>query len=262
MTPADILRAAVREDPGRPYLTHYDDALGSRVELSYATFDNWVAKTANLLVDEFGTDPGDHVVLALPAHWQTAAWLFACWSAGLVARPLGDDVTEIPSDPEIRVIAADAGRLGAALDAGAEDVVALSLHPLGAPYDGLPAGAVDYATEVRGHGDQFVTYARPDPNRPALIARNQTVTGGELAEAARTTAESFGLTAKDHVYAEVSMAEYADIVDALLAPMAAGGSVVIGTNTDAATLNGRFSAERISSTIGQVAGSPPVRRLR
>lgn len=262
MTPADLLRAAVRDDPGRPYLTHYDDALGSRIELSYATFDNWVAKTANLLVDEFGTDPGDHVVLALPAHWQTAAWLFACWSAGLVAHPLGEDVTEIPEAPEIRVIAADAARLDAALDAEAEEVVALSLHPLGAPYENTPPGAVDYATQVRGHGDQFVTYARPDPDRPALVTGDRTASGGELAEAARTAAERFALTVKDRVYTQVSMAEYTDIVDVLLAPMAAGASVVIGTNPAAATLDGRFSAERITATMGPLPGSPPARRLR
>jgi len=259
MTPADLLREAVRRDPGRPYLTHYDDALGSRIELSYATFDNWVAKTANLLVDEFGTDPGDHVVLALPAHWQTAAWLFACWSAGLVAHPLGDGVTQIP---EARVVATDAARLDAALDAGADEVVALSLHPLGAPYGDLPPGAVDYATQVRGHGDQFVTYTRLGPEAPALVAGARESSGGELAEAARAAAERYALTARDRVYAQVSMAEYADIVDALLAPMAAGASVVIGTNTTADTLDGRFSTERITATMGRLAGSAHARRLR
>ena len=263
MVPVDLLREAVRSDPGRPYLTHYDDALGSRVELSYATFDNWVAKTANLLVDEFAADPGDHVVLALPAHWQTAAWLFACWSAGLVAHPLADDVTDVAGlDAEPRVIAADAARLDAALDAGAEEVVALSLHPLGAPYQDCPPGAVDYATQVRGHGDQFVTYTRLGPDVPALVADGRTATAGELAEAARAAAGRFALSAKDRVYAQVSMAATDDIVDALLAPMAVGASVVMGTNTGADTLDGRFSTERITATVGELTESAPIRRLR
>ena len=45
-TPADLLRSALAADPGRPLVTFYDDATGERVELSVATFANWVAKTA------------------------------------------------------------------------------------------------------------------------------------------------------------------------------------------------------------------------
>ena len=51
-TPADLLRSALAADPARPLVTFYDDATGERVELSVATFANWVAKTANLLQDE------------------------------------------------------------------------------------------------------------------------------------------------------------------------------------------------------------------
>ncbi|HEY3687355.1 MAG TPA: TIGR03089 family protein [Streptosporangiaceae bacterium] len=258
-TPADLLREAVSRDSARPFLTHYDDALGSRVELSYATFDNWVAKTANLLVDEFGADPGDEVALALPAHWQTAVWLFACWSAGLVARPVPDGSAEVPG---ARVVATDAARLDAALASGAEEVVALSLHPLGAPLEHCPPPAVDYATQVRGHGDQFVTYTRVGPEAPALALEGRGFSGGELAEAARSAAERFGLTSADRIYAQVSMATYDDIVDALLAPMAAGTSVVFGTNDGVDTLDGRFSTERITATVGKLAESAPARRLR
>jgi uncharacterized protein (TIGR03089 family) len=276
-TPADLLRRAVSRDSARPFLTHYDDALGSRVELSYATFDNWVAKTANLLVDEFGADPGDEVALALPAHWQTAVWLFACWSAGLVARPVPDGSTEVP---EARVVATDAARLDAALGSAMGntatrsvssravvgrregEVVALSLHPLGAPLEHCPPPAVDYATQVRGHGDQFVTYTRFGPEAPALALEGRGFSGGELAEAARSAAERFGLTSADRIYAQVSMATYDDIVDALLAPVAAGTSVVIGTNDGVDTLDGRFSTERITATVGKLAESAPARRLR
>ena len=261
-TPGGLLREAVRRDAARPYLTHYDDAAGSRIELSYATFDNWVAKTANMLVDEFAADPGDHVVLALPAHWQTAVWLFACWSTGLVAHPLPDDATSVPADPPPRLVATDAARVDAALDAGADEVVALSLHPMGAPLEHCPPGAVDYATQVRGHGDQFVTYTRIGSDAPALVADGGRSSGGDLAAAARVAAERFGIDATDRIYAQVSMATYDDIVDTLLAPMAAGSSVVIGTNPGADTLDGRFSTERITATIGRLTGSAPLRRLR
>lgn len=79
-TPADLLRSALAADPGRPLVTFYDDATGERVELSVATFANWVAKTANLLQGDLAAQPGDRVALLLPAHWQTAVWLLACAS--------------------------------------------------------------------------------------------------------------------------------------------------------------------------------------
>ena len=85
--PVELLRRALAAEPSRPLVTFYDDATGERVEFSVKTFDNWVAKTANLLVDGLGAEPGGRVALALPAHWQTAVWLYACWSAGLIAVP-------------------------------------------------------------------------------------------------------------------------------------------------------------------------------
>ena len=60
-TPADLLAAALRRDAAAPLVTHYDDATGERVELSGATLANWVAKTANLLQDEFDVGPGSVV---------------------------------------------------------------------------------------------------------------------------------------------------------------------------------------------------------
>src|SRR5438046_10286260 len=75
--------AIVAVDPTRPLLTWYDDGNGERAELSGATLANWVAKTANLLVDGEGLEPGDGAGVLLPPHWQTAAILLGCWSAGL-----------------------------------------------------------------------------------------------------------------------------------------------------------------------------------
>src|ERR1700730_16678532 len=77
--PADLLRRVVAGDPARPLVTFYDDAAGERIELSAKTFDNWVAKTANLLVDGLDAEPGERVAIALPRHWQTCVWVFASW---------------------------------------------------------------------------------------------------------------------------------------------------------------------------------------
>src|SRR5215813_9999146 len=78
------LAAAVAADPTRPLMTWYDDGTGERTELSGATLANWVAKTANLLVDGVGLGSGDRAVVLLPPHWQTAAVLLGAWSAGIV----------------------------------------------------------------------------------------------------------------------------------------------------------------------------------
>ena len=63
--PSDLLAAAVRRNASAPLITHYDDATGERVELSATTLANWVAKTANLLQDEFDVGPGSTVAVAL-----------------------------------------------------------------------------------------------------------------------------------------------------------------------------------------------------
>lgn len=258
-TPAELLRAALARDATRPFLTHYDDTAGSRVELSYATFDNWVAKTANLLVDELGVDPGDRVVLALPAHWQTAAWLLACWSAGLVAEPLADGVHRIPA---AAVVATDTDRLPAALDADVEEVVALSLHPLGAPLADCPPAALDYATQVRGHGDQFATSLRIGSGEAALAVADREFTGGELVAAAHETVSRFGLTSGDRIYTEVGYADLDGISTGILAPMTAGASVITSTNTGISKLNQRFTSEGITATTGRLPGYTPARLLR
>ena len=85
--PPQLLDAALRRDPARPLITFYDDATDERAELSVTTFANWVAKTANLLRDDLGLEPGATVALDLPPHWQAAVWLQACWALGLHVVP-------------------------------------------------------------------------------------------------------------------------------------------------------------------------------
>src|SRR3954470_6954969 len=77
-------RAMVAADPGRPRVTWYGSD-GERVELSARTLENWVAKTANLLVEDFDAGPGSRICLRLPAHWRAVPWLLAVWSDGACA---------------------------------------------------------------------------------------------------------------------------------------------------------------------------------
>src|SRR5262252_5702367 len=83
----DALAAMTAADATRPLITYYDDATGERLDLSGATLGNWVAKTANLLVDGHGLGPGDVAAVVLPPHWLTAAVQLGCWSAGLAIGP-------------------------------------------------------------------------------------------------------------------------------------------------------------------------------
>jgi len=94
LTVVDALARVIATDATRPLVTYYDDATGERTELSGATLANWVAKTANLLVDGLGLGTGDVAAVALPPHWQTAAVLLGCWSAGLAIdlEPTGQAV--------------------------------------------------------------------------------------------------------------------------------------------------------------------------
>ncbi|MGV2920354.1 TIGR03089 family protein, partial [Streptomyces alfalfae] len=150
-TPADLLRSALAADPGRPLVTFYDDATGERVELSVATFANWVAKTANLLQGDLAAEPGDRVALLLPAHWQTAVWLLACSSVGVVADVGGD-----PAAADLVVSGPDTLDVARACSG---ERVALALRPLGGRFPQPPEGFADYAVEVPGQGDQFVPFA-------------------------------------------------------------------------------------------------------
>ena len=166
--PPQLLDAALRRDPARPLITFYDDATDERTELSVTTFANWVAKTANLLRDDLGLEPGATAALDLPAHWQAAVWLQACWALGLHVVPAG-------SVADLTVLA-----YGGAAPGGSDEVVALGLGPMGLPRRdaGPPAGTtVDYDREVHGHGDRYVAAEAPDPAAPALTLATDVLAG-------------------------------------------------------------------------------------
>lgn len=122
---------------------------GERVELSGRVLDNWVSKTANLLLDEGDVEPGDRVVLPSRLHWRSIVLALAALRVGaeLVFEPVEGARVEAGFDP--------------ALLAGSEAEMPLLLaeQPLAPRFLGeVPPGLVDYAAEVRSHPDVFMGY--------------------------------------------------------------------------------------------------------
>lgn len=243
-TPADLLRSALAADPGRPLVTFYDDATGERVELSVATFANWVAKTANLLQGDLGAEPGDRVALLLPAHWQTAVWLSACAAVGVVA-----DVGGAAAAADVVVSGPDS--LEAARACGGERV-ALALRPLGGRFPQAPAGFADYAVEVPGQGDRFAPFSPVDPEEPALIVAGAEYTGAEVVERARGDAGPLGLTGPgSRLLSGLPYDTWDGLSAGLYAPLATGGSVVLCRNLELLgeeALAKRVESERVTAT--------------
>ncbi|MEU8296761.1 TIGR03089 family protein [Micromonospora sp. NPDC048909] len=222
---ARTLADAVAPDPTRPLLTWYDDATGERTELSGATLANWVAKTANLLVDEVALGPDDTAGVLLPPHWQTAAVLLGCWSAGLT-------VTDAPGPVDVLFAAADRVTEAQAWPAG--ERYAFALAPFALPLRDVPSGFADFVVQVRGHGDHFTPYAAGSGDAD-LLAR----------AAARAT--EFGLTAGDRVL--VDAARHPDPVDWLLAPLSVGASLVLCGNLDPSRLPARETTEKVTRAL-------------
>ncbi|MGF2212305.1 MULTISPECIES: TIGR03089 family protein [Streptomyces] len=243
-TPADLLRSALAADPARPLVTFYDDATGERVELSVATFANWVAKTANLLQGDLSAEPGDRLALLLPAHWQSAVWLLACHSTGVVAEVGGDPATAdlVVSGPDTL----DAAR------ACSGERIALALRPLGGRFPHAPEGFADYAVEVPGQGDRFAPFAPVEPDEPALAVAGRELTGAELVEEARAEAARLGLGPGDRVLSGLGWETWEGLAAGLYAPLAAGGSVVLCRNTGGLSEEGlarRVADERVDLTL-------------
>ncbi|RCV47912.1 TIGR03089 family protein [Marinitenerispora sediminis] len=251
-TPGEMWRSAVAVDGGRPFVTAYDDG-GGRVELSYATFDNWVAKTANLIVDGLGAEPGERVVLALPVHWQSLVWVLACWSAGVAVVPAADAPGGPAELPDGDIVVADAARLAAALDSGAREVVGASLHPLGAPLADCPPAALDYAVEVRGYGDRFDPPGAVGAGTLALDGAVR-LTGAEVAVRAEERAAGWQLTPADRVAMITSASDLPAAFDpdlsGFLALVAPASSLVLTPGVDSANLQARLGMERVTAIAG------------
>jgi uncharacterized protein (TIGR03089 family) len=209
------------------------------VELSGATTANWVAKTANLLVDGYGGP--SRVGLLLPLHWQTVALLLAGVATGATVV-VADEPADLAGSELAFVRGEDAE---AALSAGADEVLALSGSPLGGRLPAVPAGVVDYAVEVPTYGD---SWSGPVPSRLDVEA------GG----AVLPPLPELALTRADRVLTSVRPAD-PDGLAALLAVLRSGAALVLVPDPGDVDLSRIAEQEGVTATLG--ADVPGVRAL-
>lgn len=178
-----LLQRLSTDDPTAPRITHYDTS--GRIELSGRVLVNWVSKAANLLVEEFDSQPGDVVVLDLPVgHWRATYWTLAAWLCGahiVVADARWAPETHSSGTPMVVetvdvVLTTDPVRWA---DSGAE-VVAVEVTALARAFGGDLAGALDEAAVLSTYGDVAPDPETPLPDDPALSDVGYTLTYREL----------------------------------------------------------------------------------
>jgi uncharacterized protein (TIGR03089 family) len=226
-TPEQQFSDLLAADPSRPFVTYYDEASGERSELSVKSLANWVAKTHHLLTTELGLGVGDTALVAVPAHWISVPVLLGCLTAGLELVPSGAaDVAFVA--PETLAVAGNVA-----------DVYAVAPASAAVGFGGSPpAGALDYVTSVRPQEDKWPSvHLAGTPADPCLPG----LTRGEVAARAadgRLATGARALTTRPWISPD-------DWIDAVLAPAAMRGSVVIVANCpDEDVLAKRMSQER------------------
>jgi uncharacterized protein (TIGR03089 family) len=254
---AGLVGRGVARHGDRPLLTWYDDERSERVELSWRTFGNWVAKVANLLAGELGVAPGDRVGAVLVDHWQAATVLAGCWLAG--AGVVAVDPGAAPHAKRAALAGCEAAFVReewvAEVDGlpGPGRLVALTADLLGRGDRDL-GGALPFARAVAAMPDRFAGEAA-DPD-PAVDGAGMAAL---LADAAALAGEA-GLGDGDRLLSGLGLLDRRGAVAGLLAPLLAGAGVVLQRAPDPASLWRRAAQERVTVAVldpGQAAALPP-----
>jgi uncharacterized protein (TIGR03089 family) len=226
LTVTDKLLGTLLRQPSRPLITHYDEAYGSRIELSVATVANWAAKSANWLRDECDIKPGADVAVLLPAHWQTVGVLLGSWWCGarITDEPSGAAVAFVPPTIDAK---------------GAEITAIVALDPLGRGLPSPPTTGYDFIADVHSYADDFTSEPIPG-DAPAFL--DSTV--DETVAAARDRATSLAITNGARVLSTMVWTYPDGLLSGLLAVLAANASLVQCDPIDATTLAKRRHAER------------------
>jgi uncharacterized protein (TIGR03089 family) len=237
-----LLDQRLRADAGRPLVTFYDDATGERVELSVATYANWVSKTASLAQDELELERGMSLLLDLPTHWLGAVWLGAAWTLGLCAT---DDVSLEEEAQAVVCGPAGVGRYAAV--AGQKPVLALSLRPLGGRFtDPLPAGVVDYGAVVLAQPDVF---SPADPPGPDDLAWRDVEAQLSHADLLGSAAGAALVEEGGRLLTDVNPCSRRGL-DALVSPLLRGGGTIWVANPEVRSWQHRYDEERATASLG------------
>ncbi len=268
---SDLMHRQTTTQGHAPFLTYYDDTSGERTEFSYATFNNWVAKTANLLSEEFDLGPGSRVALAVGPHWTSVVLAFACWRIGACAAPVPVDATSLLGGllglvrPDLVVAWED---LAPALDG--------PLLAVGRGFGGrLTADvprALPYAEEVLAFGDDFddpevsledhallviPPYAGLPGDTPIVLDQ------GNLLAGALALGVWGGLSEGDRLISTGPMGPVEGLALGQLGPFVAGASSVLARDLDMSTFARKVRDERITwamseaSMLDQLAAGSP-----
>jgi len=141
------------------------------------------------------------------------------------------------------------------------EIVGLSLNAFGEPLQDAPAHVIDYATEVRAYGDRFVPYAKPDPDAPALSVTNATFSRKELDHLTLAAIEKHRFTGADRTLVTMPWSRVQTLVSGLIAPLHAGGSVILCQNLDKNLLATRLETEHVTALAGLDSPYDSVRRI-
>lgn len=211
----DLLRHLLNDDPARPRLTLYNEAAGSRLDFSATTLDNWAAKVANMLEEEFDLTAGARIGILLPGSWQSVAIALGALAARMDVVFEANNVDVLFCGLDDLLHPAPADTVVVTDDPFGRGVAELGLE--------LPAGTVDFGPTVRLYGDQ---YFGESPKLPDIIS-------------APASAERVLST---------SIATWEDMKTNVLAPLAAGGSAVVVTGlTDVSRLTHIAETEKVTS---------------
>lgn len=227
----DLLHHLLAADPAAPRLTFYDETHGTRMDFSAQTVDNWVAKIANMLEEELELSAADDaaVALDLPAGWQAAVITLGALATGIPysfispAETSGDDATRydavFTSPDKYEAYASTSGAGDAEGGIADRAIVLVTADAFGRGVaelgEEVPPGAIDFSPTVRFYGDQYFGPTQPLP---------------ELVDTRGATAQRVLSLGWDSTNG---------FADAVLRPLASGGSVVVVT--------GMASLERLAS---------------
>ncbi|MBY8871797.1 AMP-binding protein [Micromonospora sp. PLK6-60] len=241
--------AAAPTGTDEPLLTYVDDATGERTALTAPQLGEWAARSAALLRDGCGLGPGSRVAVLLPPHWRTAAILVGAWSVGMAVsfRPratAGLPVLEPGADRPYDAVFVTPQRLDDWLEDVPDGVHRYLVGTRPGPLAEVPVGWLDWSTEVLRHADTPPDHAAVDPAGPATP---DGTSYGAWRRLAGEVAAQLDLRPGDRLL--VDAAEHEQPLKWLLAPLAAGASVVVCAGLDRSRRDALAATERITRVL-------------